>query len=136
MLRVQTIPHHTVLIADDQEVIRSLVARVLRQCGHQVIESSDGLDAIERFDSLRPDWVIMDIEMPRMDGLSATCAILRAHPAARIVIITQHDSEAFREAASEAGALAFLAKDELHRMPGVLADLSQEPRLQFPPKTA
>ena len=59
-----------------------------------------------------PDWVLMDWEM-RTDGLTATRRIIKAHPQARILIVTKHDDDKLRNAAIEAGARGFVLKDDL-----------------------
>jgi PAS domain S-box-containing protein len=76
-------------------------------------EAGDGLEAIEKTKELRPDVVVMDVTMPRMDGLQATRAILQALPYTRIVIVSQNDPEIVREQASEVAAHGFVSKADL-----------------------
>jgi CheY-like chemotaxis protein len=109
-----------ILIADDHAAFRGMLQSLLRKLGAEVIECRDGLEAVERFHQVSPDWVLMDIEMPRLDGLSATARITASSPQARVVMLTQHDGEDSREAAHEAGACGFLAKDKLEMLPAIL----------------
>ena len=64
------------------------IVGILRRFGHDVFEATDGAEALKRYIILRPDLVVMDIEMPVMDGLNATRAITEAEPGARVVILT------------------------------------------------
>ena len=73
----------------------------------------DGLDAVEQYKSLKPDIVVLDVSMPRLNGLEAARLIRRENPESKIVIITQHDSPQIRLAALEAGARAFVTKSEV-----------------------
>lgn len=68
-----------ILIADDSLVVRSLLRRQLEESGHEVFEAVDGVDAVERTLELQPDVVLMDVEMPRLDGYGAL-AKLRTDP--------------------------------------------------------
>jgi len=84
------------------------------------LECTNGSEAIATYENHRPDWVIMDVEMPTMDGFTATRTICHAHPKARIIIVTQHQDSQWATAALEAGACAFLAKEHLLDLPTLL----------------
>jgi two-component system, response regulator PdtaR len=108
-----------VLIVDDQESIRELLRRQLEKIGHTVVgKASNGMQAIELTRSLQPDIVLMDIEMPKMDGLEATKKILEKYPRP-VVLLTSHDDPEMVRQAGKVGAGAYLLKppgaDEIER---------------------
>ena len=99
-----------VLIVDDQDSIRELLQRQLEKIGHMVIgKASNGLQAIELTGSLQPDIVLMDIEMPKMDGLQATKNIMDKYPRP-IILLTSHEDPDMVRQASQSGAGAYLLK--------------------------
>lgn len=101
-----------VLIVDDHEIFRRGLRALLEPSSEWQIcgEAVDGVDAIEQCKSLQPDIVVLDVSMPRLNGLEAARLIVKQQPEPRIVIITQHDSPQIRSAALEAGAQAFITK--------------------------
>ncbi len=101
-----------VLIVDDSRPMRELIKMTLAGVAEVVGECADGADALGCYEANRPDWVLMDWEM-RTDGLTATRRIIKAHPEARILIVTQHYDAGLRDAAIEAGARGFVLKDDL-----------------------
>ena len=103
----------TLLIVEDNPLMRRLIASLLRDLAPIIYECSDGAEALAAYREHRPDWVLMDIEMERVDGLEATREIIAAFPEARILIVTNYDDEELREAAREAGACDYVLKDQL-----------------------
>ena len=110
----------TILVVDDHPAMRELVRDLLAAPGRRFLEGANGCEAVDSFQSNHPDWVVMDLDMPKMDGLSATRAICGADPSARIVIVTQHDEAGLHGAAIAAGAASFLTKDRLFDLPALL----------------
>jgi two-component system NarL family response regulator len=102
-----------VLIADDHPVFRDGLKTVLEaEPDMRVIaEAGDGREAIARFREHRPDLVLLDLRMPRMDGVDAAAAILRLDPAARILVLTTFDGDEHVHRALAAGAKAYLLKE-------------------------
>jgi len=104
-----------ILVVDDHELvrrgIRSLLATdaSLTLCG----EAVDGLDAIEKTRALHPDIVVMDVSMPRMNGLDATREIKRIFPEVEIVIVTQHEAPELLRQAINAGARGYVVKSAI-----------------------
>jgi DNA-binding NarL/FixJ family response regulator len=100
------------LIVDDHEIFRRGLRALLEPISDWQIcgEAVDGLDAVEQCKSLKPDIVVLDVSMPRLNGLEAARLIIKEKPEPQIVIITQHDSPQIRSAAQEAGARAFVTK--------------------------
>ena len=76
-------------------------------------ECEDGADALDAYTRLRPDWVLMDIDMKEMDGIAATRQIIAAYPNAKILVVTDYDDVELRRAASEAGASSYVTKENL-----------------------
>jgi CheY-like chemotaxis protein len=102
-----------VLLADDHAAFRRVLRSILPQNETEVIECEDGYEAMRRYADFRPDWVLMDIDMAPMDGLTATDALINLFPKARIVLITSHRGEDLREAAKQAGAFDYVNKENL-----------------------
>jgi len=103
----------TILIVEDNPSVRRLLRYAVREIASEVWECGDGADALAAYRAHRPDAVLMDIRMPRTDGLEATREIRRFDPSARVVIVTDYDDEALREAARVAGACAYALKQNL-----------------------
>ncbi|MGI5170539.1 response regulator [Spirillospora sp. CA-253888] len=102
-----------VLIVDDQELIRIGFRLFLQtQADLEVVgEAADGLEAVERAAELRPDVVLMDVRMPRMDGVEATARLTAADRPPRVLILTTYDLDEYVFGALRAGASGFLLKD-------------------------
>jgi CheY-like chemotaxis protein len=108
------------MIVDDHAEMRTLIRSLLSGVAQEFVECAGGAEAVAAFPTEHPDWTLMDVVMPGMDGLAATRRIKAGFPEARILVITQHQSLRLRELASSAGATAFLGKDELTRLEGIL----------------
>ncbi|MFI1708772.1 response regulator [Streptomyces griseoruber] len=102
-----------VLLADDHPVVRDgLAAMLSTQPDLTVVgEASTGAEALRQTAALAPDVVLMDLQMPGMDGTAATAAIRAAHPQVRVVVLTTYDTDADITAAIDAGAVGYLLKD-------------------------
>lgn len=106
-----------ILIADDHEIFRRGLRSLLEShaewevCG----EATDGQDAVERVRQLNPDVVVLDITMPRLNGLEAAQVIRTEAPESKMVILSQHEPSLMRQAALSAGANAYVTKSEVSR---------------------
>ena len=105
-----------ILIADDNAEMRGFLRRLCATIATETRECADGSKAIRAFNDFQPDWTLMDLAMPGVDGLTATRRILSMHPGARVVILTQHRGAEYEQAAREAGACAFLLKENLQSL--------------------
>jgi CheY-like chemotaxis protein len=115
-----------ILIVEDNAAVRRLIRRAVAHLAQEIYECVDGADALKAYTDHQPDLVIMDVRMPRMDGLAATRLIKQNYPAARIVIVTDYDEEDLREAAVLAGAIGYSLKDDLTELEVLIAGLSTE----------
>nr|WP_227466794.1 response regulator transcription factor [Nocardioides lijunqiniae] len=101
------------MIAEDDGIVRAGLRMMLE--GHHdldvVGEAVDGREALRQFDALSPDVVLMDIRMPRMDGLEATRALMSGPRPPRVIVLTTFDADAYIVEALGAGADGFLLKD-------------------------
>jgi DNA-binding NarL/FixJ family response regulator len=106
--------HHRILVVDDHPSFRRMLRMFLEKnsqwevCG----EASDGWEAVKRTTELRPDIILMDLHMPRLNGLEATRQIHRLLPSTRILILTLHDNSILPRIAQESGAQGYVLKSE------------------------
>lgn len=102
-----------ILVADDHALTRTGVRNTLEdEPGFQVVaESENGLEAVQMTAKYRPDIVIMDVTMPKMNGLEAACKILQNDPQAKILILSMHADKRFVEQALKMGVSGYLLKD-------------------------
>ncbi len=100
-----------VLIVDDVAFVRKTLAEILNAAHYQVVgEATDGAEAIDMYERLRPDVVTMDVVMPNMSGIEATKRIIKAHKGARIVIISAMGQESLVMEAINVGARDYVLK--------------------------
>ncbi|AWB91931.1 response regulator [Aeromicrobium chenweiae] len=102
-----------VLVADDQELVRTGFRMILavEEDLEVVGEAADGAAAVARAVELSPDVVLMDVQMPRMDGIEATRQVVDRVPGCRVLILTTFDDDEYLFAALQAGASGFLLKN-------------------------
>ena len=106
-----------ILIVDDHELVRRGLRSILvtrpewEICG----EAADGTNAIEKARELRPDIVLLDITMPRVNGLDAARIIRRDVPRTKVIILSQYDESEMRSRAFEAGAQGYISKSDAAR---------------------
>jgi two-component system, NarL family, invasion response regulator UvrY len=105
----------SVLVVDDQAPFRSAARAVLRRLeGFEFAgEASSGPEAIELVERLRPALVLMDINMPEMNGIEATRQIVTAHPDVVVILCSTYDAEDLPPAAAASGAAAYVNKERL-----------------------
>lgn len=108
-------PRIRVLIVDDHPVLRAGVAALLGNEPDMVVvgEASDGAEALAQFRALRPDVVMMDLQMPGMNGVEATTAIRSEAPSAKILVLTTYSGDVQAVRALRAGATGYLLKNSL-----------------------
>jgi two-component system chemotaxis response regulator CheY len=99
-----------VLIVDDVEFSRGRMIKALGNAGYSVVEAEDGVEAVKRYCSERPDVVLMDITMPEMDGVSALREIRTVDPDAQVVMLARMGQEIVVLEALEAGARDYLVQ--------------------------
>ena len=103
----------TILVVDDDPLIRKLIATTLEDvAGFEIAEAADGVEALERADADPPGIVFLDIDMPRMDGIT-TCRRLRRAPGtakSTIIMLTAATTDTAERQSAEAGADLFLSK--------------------------
>lgn len=99
------------MIADDSDAIRLVLKDILELGQHSVAgEAIDGQDAIEKFSELNPELLLLDLAMPRKDGLTVVKEIMNTHPDAKIILITAADDQKVINQCLTAGAKAYISK--------------------------
>ncbi len=106
-----------ILIADDNELVRCGLKMLIEQHeGWSVCDQAvDGREAIDKAEELKPDVILLDIFMPRLDGLSALPLIRQIAPASKVLILTVHDSLDLARIAASEGASGFISKSLVWR---------------------
>jgi len=107
-----------ILIVDDKPHVRSGIRMLLQEhqdwpiCG----EASDGIEAIRQAEKLKPDVILLDISMPKMDGLTALPQIREKSPESQIIVLTVHESVDTARVASSVGARAYISKSLINEL--------------------
>ena len=118
------------LIVDDHQRIRETIKLLVSDLADDILEATDGTEAVTACTVHEPDWILMDLEMKEMDGIEATRKIRAIHPEARILVLTSFDDDFMRAAALAAGAFGFVLKDNLSEAIRFLEDYpASGPRL-------
>jgi two-component system response regulator DegU len=107
-------PPTKILIVDDHAAFRKMIREFLP--ASVVTECADGREVLDRYAAEQPDWVLMDIEMGSLDGLTATRELRARFPEARVIIVSNHGEEEFRQAARDLGAAGFVHKAHLEEL--------------------
>ena len=113
-----------ILIADDDARMRKMVKQIVAGLASEVYEASDGGEAIAICAAERPDWVLMDFRMKPIDGLRAIAQIKARFPEVRIAIVSQYDDDELRAEATRVGACAYVLKENLQELTGILAGMT------------
>lgn len=107
-------PKHKILIADDHAMVRDGVKNLIHQNPEMEVigEATSGNQALELFDKLKPDLLIMDISMPDMNGMDVSKTILAKNPKANIVILSMYDDQDYISRCIEYGVKGYVVKNE------------------------
>lgn len=109
-----------ILIVEDNPTVRKLIRRATADIAEETLEREDGVEALDAYETHRPDIVLMDVKMPVMDGLTATRQILSRFPLAKIIMVTDYNDDELRKAAHEAGACGYALKHDLTELEDIV----------------
>lgn len=110
-----------ILIVDDNEKVRELLRDYLPATVDEIYECADGSLAFALYKEHLPDWVLMDWQMQKTDGITAIREIIAEYPKANICMVTAFDDEEIRREAFRAGACGFVLKDNLFELEAIIA---------------
>ncbi len=102
-----------ILIVDDHAEMREMTKYFLGENAFEFAECIDGAEAVSVYETFLPDWVLMDWQMKKANGIDATRQIIEKFPQAQILILTQFDDEQLKDAAEKAGAHGLILKENL-----------------------
>ena len=107
---------YSILIVDDSPAVRHSLCSILEQCPDWVVcgEAADGREAIEKSKQLNPDLIILDLSMPRMDGLAAARELKRTQPNVPLLMFTTFKNQSVEKEAIAAGCAGVISKSEVH----------------------
>jgi DNA-binding NarL/FixJ family response regulator len=108
------------MIVDDHPGMRKMIRQFVGSPDDVICECATGTEAVDQAAAFAPDWVTMDLRMPGIGGFEATRAIAELQPGATIVIVSSYDFHALRRIATEAGAAAYVTKENLFELKGIL----------------
>ena len=108
------------MIVDDNKRMREVIKDTLSVIPCSFIECSNGRDAIDSYDRSLPDWVLMDVMMKPMSGITALSEIKKQHPDAKVIMVTNSVEEEVRNASFKVGAAAFVQKESLSLLPDLI----------------
>jgi CheY-like chemotaxis protein len=112
-----------ILIVDDNVAMRDLIKEIVCTNGNEIVEASDGAEAIVDYVLRGADCVLMDIKMKKLDGIIATEVIKKIDPNSKVVIVSHYTEGELRKKAVSAGADAFVLKDNLHELSDTVKQL-------------
>ncbi|MBI5473432.1 MAG: response regulator transcription factor [Ignavibacteriae bacterium] len=93
--------------------MRDVIKSMFDEPETRVVECASGDEAVRRYDTASPDWVLMDIRLKGMDGITASRTIINQHPEAKVIIVTECMEPALRDAARTMGTYGYVAKEDL-----------------------
>jgi two-component system chemotaxis response regulator CheY len=99
-----------ILIVDDAEFLRMRISKMLTGAGFDVVQGENGSQAVQKYQTEKPDLVLMDITMPEMDGLAALKLIRQGDPKAKVIMLTALGQESVVLEAIKSGAKDFVVK--------------------------
>ena len=100
-----------VMIADDSESVRLTLRDMIEAGKHKVVaEAVDGIDTLEKFDSIKPDVLFLDVAMPKKDGMETLIELMKNDSKSKVIMVTAHDDMDLIENCIKAGALAYITK--------------------------
>ena len=109
-----------ILLVDDNTRIRGTIKNIISQPGIKCYECNDGAEALECYRNVKPEWTLMDIVMPGMDGLKAMENIISEFPGASIIVVTNYDDTQYRTRAAQLGAKGYVLKENLIELRKIL----------------
>ncbi|MBK8983617.1 MAG: response regulator [Ignavibacteria bacterium] len=104
------------LIVEDNSEIREMIRSLFESKFNLIRVCEDGDTALSEYESFRPDWIFMDIEMKKVDGITASKEILKLYPEAKIIIITNHKSASIKRELISAGVQKYVLKENMHSL--------------------
>ncbi|MBM3903625.1 MAG: response regulator [Thaumarchaeota archaeon] len=100
-----------VMIADDSDAIRMVLQDILSIGGHEIVaEAQNGAEAVEKYPQANPDVLLLDLAMPKKDGLTVVKEVMANHPNAKIILITASDNQNVINDCIKHGAKSFISK--------------------------
>ena len=110
------------LIVEENPGLRRLLLALLGESGDEIRECAEGTQALSLCALEPPDWVVLDLNLARADGMSLTRQIRNLCPQTRVVLVADEDDDRLRDHATQAGAANFIVKDRLIELPLLLRD--------------
>ena len=109
-----------IMIVDDNKMMRKTIIQMLAKKEDEILEGCNGKEAVEKYSGFNPDWILMDIQMDKMNGFKAAEKILQQNPETNIAFVTNHNLDMYRETAKAIGINHYILKKNLFKINEIL----------------